>query len=81
MIVSAETIAELTALNRLLQQLHSHILDTERQSNPDFPRAPADTERHDAVEPQRSQQQGEQRQSAEQAAANHVAVQRRRDGA
>jgi hypothetical protein len=34
MIVSAETVAELTALNRLLQQLHSHILDTERQSNP-----------------------------------------------
>jgi hypothetical protein len=33
-IVSAETVAELTALNRLLQQLHSHILDTERQSNP-----------------------------------------------
>jgi hypothetical protein len=34
MIVAAETVAELTALNRLLQQLHSHILDTERQSNP-----------------------------------------------
>jgi hypothetical protein len=33
-IVSAETVAELTALNRLLQQLHSHILDIERQSNP-----------------------------------------------
>ena len=32
--VPAETVAELTALNGLLQQLHSHILDIERRSNP-----------------------------------------------
>jgi hypothetical protein len=32
--VATETVAELAALNRLLQQLHSHILDIERQSNP-----------------------------------------------
>ena len=32
--MTAETVAELAALNRLLQQLHSHILDIERQSNP-----------------------------------------------
>ena len=32
--VPSETVAELAALNRMLQQLHSHILDVERQSNP-----------------------------------------------
>jgi hypothetical protein len=32
--VPSEAIAELAALNRLLQQLHSHILDIERQSAP-----------------------------------------------
>ncbi|HSD75096.1 MAG TPA: hypothetical protein VLB75_10025 [Steroidobacteraceae bacterium] len=30
----SETVAELATLNRMLQQLHSHILDVERQSNP-----------------------------------------------
>lgn len=31
---SSEAVAELATLNRMLQQLHSHILDVERQANP-----------------------------------------------
>ena len=33
--LSSEAVAELTTLNRVLQQLHSHILDMERQANPE----------------------------------------------